>query len=356
MQIYIDNEIPWSGGLGEWDAGVLASGAAGIVRSASAAFPDRGASGLRITSAAGNPVYIRKNNAIPALPPGGSVWVGLWLRVNQAGPNYTYFLSLCGYAVRLGLEPTLFGVVINDSGGPHFTNDAPAATGSWRYVVLKVTRATAPGAADGRLEMWVDGRALTPVAGYANFNKLAGGGELDLGNFTPPANGFVIDADEVKVSTDGYPAPFVPTPADELPSPARTVVLYRRASADSRLFADYCAARLGIPQANLVALDYGRHRRNAGRLRQLSKPVRVAHRLLLRPAPGRGRQLHLLSDRLRAAGRLYGRRRAALGRLAIVEFRHGLHARRRGQSAVQARRARPADQDAAGRQVSGLPD
>lgn len=251
---YIDNEVP---AFGEWTS-VTENGGSTIVQSAAATFPERGSLGLRTTIVGANTAYAVKDVSI-SIDAAGSVWVGFWLRM-AAFPAVIYPLKIYSAApnclLRVGLTSSgwVMGKVYNDAGAVSTVYSTWAiGLDRWTYIAVELRRASTNIAADGGVALYVGGELVDSRYDVDNFDRATDVGELCAGVVSVPQDGTVVDLDEFKIAT-AYPEPHSPTPADEYPSAARTVVLWRRASSDSREFADYCVTELGVPRANLCPL------------------------------------------------------------------------------------------------------
>ena len=245
-------------GHAEWDS-VVEDGSSTIIQSADAAFSERGSLGLRVTIVGASGAYVQKNNIGISLSPGGSVYIGEWIRFPaypSAATTLIYPRSTFGYLGFICFYDTgrlRPGLYHDDLTGylPGYSDVLTA--GRWYYIAWEIRRATSAVASDGGLALWVDGQPQ--VAGYAcdNYDCAI---NLDYAKFGVPImarDGFVLDFDGIKIATT-YPEPFVPTPLTEYPEARRTVVLFRQASADSFAFADYCVSELGVPRSNLCPL------------------------------------------------------------------------------------------------------
>lgn len=261
---YIDNEVPWGAGappahFGEWDSRTEL-GTSTITRSANAAFPERGAAGLRLVVWTGN-AYMRKDDWCEGVAAGAAIYAGLWIRVQAASTAMMKLLEAAltsGTVLRWYLSATraLQCAALDDGGAQQWASDVSLpADDSWVYLATKLTRATTDVAADGRLDVYVDGILRASKTGIDNFDQMAGSAQrLDLGNLWNASAGTTLDFDEVRVA-EAYPEPYAAAPATDLPCAARTCVLYRRPSADSRTFAQYYASELDVPRANLIGLN-----------------------------------------------------------------------------------------------------
>ncbi len=253
---HIDNEVP---AFGEWDS-VVEAGASTIIQSAAAAFPDRGAVGLRVTIVGANNAYVQKTIS-HSLDPGGWICFGCWINVAVAKTLYLWAIKATDSTWDGRLEIESFGklrIRMRDDGGvvrssswtiwPRDIND-----GLWHYLVIGFKRATSNVASDGEAVFYCNGHEWGTITGVDNYDRWASVDYAQLGASVGADDGFVCDFDEIKIA-DAYPEPFSPTPLTDYPEARRTVVLYREASADSREFADYCVSELEIPLANLCPL------------------------------------------------------------------------------------------------------
>jgi hypothetical protein len=245
-------------GYSEWTTHV--GGSSQVVKSAAASFPDRGSYGLRLTTA-GDAAYVRKTVSA-SLPPGESFYLGFWLRINTL-PVGTIEIAHVENASRwvnllyLTSAGQLGMYAVDDALAEHPLGSGGAAIGAevWYYLVLKATRSSSAVASDGSATLYIQGVEYGGVTGLDNYDIFPQVGLVQLGDTGwYAASGGSVDFDEVKLATDDYPQPFSPAPADELPSGARTCLLFYRTDVLSRRFAAGASAALGIPQANLIAL------------------------------------------------------------------------------------------------------
>ncbi len=253
---HIDNEVP---GFGEWTD--VVQGNSTIIQSEAATFPERGSVGLRLTTD-GDIAYTRKNTG-HTIPPDGDLYLGFWKHVQQRGGSGSISPASVETAADLLTYYDLYsdgsskfygrkddsGDVYVDSG----SIQATPKTGRWYYVVVRIHRAATNTSSDGSYTFWGDGAQISHLAGVDNYDRCDGTISVRIGASVHYSAGFTIDYDEIKIATS-YPEPFVPTPTNEYPCPVRTVVLYRKGSDDSCVFADYCVEKLTIPRANLIPL------------------------------------------------------------------------------------------------------
>ena len=249
---YIDNEV---GGWGEYDA---TFNAAQMSQTAEAAWPERGSVGARFTIASGTAKpYLRKDLA--AAQP--SLSLGVWFRVTNlewSAGNYFYVIrarnaakdGIRAYVLNSGGEPVLYVGVFRNAGSAWLTDTLALVEGRWYYLALDCSWS----AGNATAGIYLDGalRATKTATGDATqcYPEY-----VDLGpNYASAAMNAALDADELKIADGGYPEPYVPAPADEYLSAARTAVLFRQALADSRELADYCVGALGIPRGLLIPL------------------------------------------------------------------------------------------------------
>lgn len=263
MDFYIDNEVPFVGdpptGFGEWDDRVQVGGST-IIRTPDAAWPERGAAGLRVSvSAAGEPAAMVRSQARP-LAPGQWAWWGAWVRPHAPAANYVWAqtatvsswdgrlrISAAG-AVQLRVRCD-DGVLADGAWSP------PLAPARWTYLAWGVRRSTDPSGADpdGEAALYVDGVETARLTGLGNHDRWAALAELQLGCPDARNGGLLLDLDELK-ACGAYPEPFAPPPVGDYVDARRTCVLYRPGSADSTAFADHCVEAVGVPRANLVPL------------------------------------------------------------------------------------------------------
>ncbi len=161
---------------------------------------------------------------------GSSAWPGLVLKFTAGGDQYRLFDG-AGYCA----DYTSLPIALRD--------------GRWHYHVLR-SRA---GWDDGVMAYWLDGVLVAEFTGRSMIG-LHSRVRVGVATSFSPYMSDSFDLDETKVAAS-YPEPFAAEPVGEYPSPARTVVLFRGASGESRQFADACVAECGIPRANLLRLD-----------------------------------------------------------------------------------------------------
>ncbi len=254
---YIDNEVP---DFGEWDAKVEA-GSSTILRSALASFPERGSYGLRTTLVGTSVAYVRKIFSSPCpIAAGGDMYLGFWHRcinppASGAAPIMSLYSSLGGYTTMLYWTSTQLRVYVKMDSGASTTANWTAGAGRWYYVVLRLHRAATAVSADGYAALYVNGVQVAKTSLVDNYDYAIDTARLYCGSQWDIKDGFTYDNDEIKLGdTLADVEPYRPAPATEYVEAARTLVLYRQASADSVAFADYCVTQLGIPRANLVPL------------------------------------------------------------------------------------------------------
>ncbi len=252
---YIDNEVP---AFGEWDS-ITEAGASTITQTAEASFPERGTVGLRNTISSANNAYATKTLSI-SLAPGGWIYYGFRVCLRVAPSGTTRFVANKATVdywdglVNVNPDGSMKMYIRADSGGWTDTGDVgELVIDRWSYVVFGFKRATGAAANDGEGKLYQDGILLNSLSGVDNYDRYASLERFYLGIIAAPRDGYQADYDEIKIATT-YPEPFVPTPETEYPEAARTVVLFRRASSDSREFADYCVSELEIPRSNLCPL------------------------------------------------------------------------------------------------------
>lgn len=254
---YIDNEVP---GFGEWDA-VIQSGSSTIVQTTDAAFPERGSLGLRTTIVSTGPAYVRKDNMNVSIAPGQTIYIAFMARFANKPSSYTkisqgYNVSDDIFCILYILSSGVFkGYIADDAGGYHgFTGSTDCSDNNWHWVVIGLHRASSSTGADGWGKLWVDGILEGQCTSVDNYDRLSDFGQFQFGVPSHARDGFVIDHDEIKITSDAYPEPYVPIPSSDYLQAQRIVVLYRQGDADSRDFADYCVESLSIPRCNLCPL------------------------------------------------------------------------------------------------------
>jgi len=233
----------------------------------STGWPDRGDQALRATggSIAANIAYAAKGTLGVTVDENSSVFVGQWIK-NAANPAaITSITTIKRDGVLNGLVDIAEIQIFTDGTLKLFYSPDNAVTVTsaatslaltatqWHWVVLEIFRATTSGAGDGFMKVYIDGHLRLTTPNFDNFNRADTIDELWTGITKLAQSGHIVDSDEIKIA-DAYTEPTVATPATENPEAARTVVLYREASADSKEFADYCVTQLGIPIGMLCPL------------------------------------------------------------------------------------------------------
>jgi len=265
---YTDNEVP---AFAEWDE-TVADGASTLEQTAAASFPDRGALGLRVTIDADSQAYAGRTLG-DSLASGKWFAVGWWWRVNALHTSSTlYPMGLKGstgndYDFCAALYPAGGIKLFCKEDSSSFRAAGPIASslcdGRWHYVVAALKRASAPGANDGAVRLYIDGLLRGKATGIDNDWRFSSISYLKLGAPMGPRDGYDADLDEVKIAINADTAtdamadvePFAPQPAADLADhPERTAVLYRAASDDSAAFAAYVCEQFGVPLANRVPL------------------------------------------------------------------------------------------------------
>jgi hypothetical protein len=246
---YIDNEVP---GFGEWDS-VVADAPSTVSQSSEAAFPGRGATGLRFTVATNyHECYAAKAN-VATLAPGEALFVGLYHRtVSTSGAQNLHGLYCAGSKALLKLDSDGRLALWYRTDSSTVTTDYAQIAPGWNYLVLALRRATGSATSDGSCQLYCNGALLQEAENLDNYDTLDGASlELRIGPYSN-AHVAVIDVDEIKLA-DAYPQPFAPEPVGATLSPERTALLIP-ATADGWDFAAHCIAALGLPQCNVCAL------------------------------------------------------------------------------------------------------
>jgi hypothetical protein len=80
----------------------------------------------------------------------------------------------------------------------------PAPNDGEHYIEFMVTRSSADGVADGRLDWWIDGNVQTAITDIDNYTEFPNFGRVKVGNIGPGAgtNGTIF-LDELKINTTG---------------------------------------------------------------------------------------------------------------------------------------------------------
>ncbi len=257
LYAHIDNEVPWGGAhgpFGEWDQRHQ-HGASTVERTAAAGFPERGGFGLRCRTVGHEAAYMVAQDVLPALGPGETVFLGLWLRVLSAASAYMPVARLGAAGRMLELETyadRLIAGVRKDDGTTAYTNVHYVRDDRWRWVVLELRRATGPGAADGLGRLWLEGWAKE-ASGLDNYHLCASSDrDLLLGAGPGARDGLDLCLDEVRIASD-LPQPLPPQVGTSATDPGRIVVLTGPGE-PGRSFAAACVAQLGVPRGNHVVL------------------------------------------------------------------------------------------------------
>lgn len=210
---YIDNEKPWASETDpttEWTSR-WQEGASTIERVAPAAWPLRGAWGVRQTIAASSAAYLSKN--ISAQTPLG---VGFWFRISAApvwsDTNYFGFCQIFNVSktsaliylrnVAGSIEFRVWSYCVDK--GQVWMSATGLVVGPWYYFALLGSWTNPAGAA---VSVWLNGRLLgsTPTnAGNATVNVPT---TVRVGNFLVNGTSIRVDFDEIKITTGEYPEP-----------------------------------------------------------------------------------------------------------------------------------------------------
>ncbi|MCD4823583.1 MAG: hypothetical protein K8S55_03180 [Phycisphaerae bacterium] len=222
----------------------------------------RGNKILQCTSVGTDAAYVTRSLS-HTITPGDWIQTGFYFRpiVFRQSSTYPYrarvfHLSASGttyarlylsYAGKMKLQ------INADSGYAWLTETSAININVLIYVVIAYKRATTNIACDGEAVLYFNGVAVSSLTGIDNYDRLATTLSSVLFGCISDNVDNAYDFDEVKIA-DNYPEPYVATPEILTPCPARTVVLYRQASADSQEFAYYCHSQLGVPLSNLCPL------------------------------------------------------------------------------------------------------
>lgn len=253
---YIDNEVP---AFGEWDAIVTTGG--GNMSPVAGDLNGRGSVILRATNDPAGLAYARKDPSL-SLDYGETVHIGFYLRVNSYPSASWTTLVLRARNAAASLITEIYPMATGelrfygrDDSGVISGYSHTVAADSKHYITLGLRRATGPGANDGWFRVYLDGQLINEWANVDNDVLAADLDFFQIGQISTGNTAYSADFDEIKIGTTlADVEPWHPTPSTEYLEAARTLVLYRTASADSVEFAEYCVSELGIPLANLVPL------------------------------------------------------------------------------------------------------
>ena len=260
-----DHEVPWDLDAPDYDFwdGLTETNLSTMRQLAAAAWPERGRYGLRCVVDSDGDLAAVDKTINYSLPAGAWFMVGFWI-YQTAAPLSGKFHNILG--VKASTSKLDFYSTITNTSLIRFRTKADSGViqggtlydrlteGRWHYLVFGLKRATTNVAADGVHRFYIDGELVEEVTSIDNFDRYATIATVDLGGFTAGnSKTSTIDYDEFVIA-DAYPEPYARPPPTDLLCPERIAVLWRVASSDSRTFADYCVAELGIPRANLVAL------------------------------------------------------------------------------------------------------
>jgi len=194
---YIDNEVA---AFGEWDS-VVEAGSSTIVQSGDAAFPERGAVGLRADIVNGANAYVRKDFAAQS-----TLYAGLWLYLHSGysvGSGSGKPIVLCGdsgaasgtWLLYLQWYDSKWWICVYDYAvGAYPLVHMPIDR--WTYLVGGVHRA----AGTGWLALWMDGALMGQNTGRNNAGTID---NLRVGNSYGNADVYALtlDIDEIKIAT-----------------------------------------------------------------------------------------------------------------------------------------------------------
>ena len=239
------------------------AGASTATRLAAAAWPERGATGLRTVIDSTSSAYVYTDLSM-TLSPGQVYYCGFWFRVNAVGGGFMDIVRqnvTGGPAGSIGAfiyvwpdgDASIYARTDASTYGTASKESAVPVDGTWCYVVMAVKRATSAGAADGWCKLYVDGALMATSAAFDNYDQYANLTHLFMGSMIQKRDGAVCDYDEVKVCIDEYPEPFAAAPLTDYAEIRRTVLLTPDTS-DGRDFAAYTVAQTGLPSANVCIL------------------------------------------------------------------------------------------------------
>lgn len=237
-------------------------------RLAAGAWPERGASGLRITVSGTDVAYVRQDSwcTIPAA--GQTRTVGLWYRRTAASTDVNWQNQVRLFADGASTPILTWLVYDADSVGgalicfddamavnsAFYTPGERPALNRWTYVQLSVTRASSDVASDGSATLHFNGVQIVTVSGVDNYDAFDADGQMWIGSSGGARDGYVADFDEIKTGQSlADVEPYAPTPLRDYPEARRTVLLVPDTS-DGRDFADYCVANIALPRSNVCVL------------------------------------------------------------------------------------------------------
>jgi hypothetical protein len=237
---------PWLGWGGEVGCVPGGPGGVSLAQSAEASFPDRGTVGLKVTlEAGGDGRYLERDlgvsrstlHARVMLNPGtvGGGWVSLMRGLDSEG----------GESFRLVYTPSSREVSVVLGTGAELKGVLPVGL-DWHCVELKVD------AGAGAASLWVNG-----VEAETRVGPLSGLSVRRVWLGAPHKQGGAVGdlyLDDWMLG-DAYlgPAPVEPT-SEHADDPARWLVVYNTADADSVAWAAWYRAARGVPYANLLGL------------------------------------------------------------------------------------------------------
>ena len=246
---------------------LVETGSSTAERLAAAAWPERGATGLRVTAAGTSQVFVRQTSWCQPPTAGQTRAVGFWYRqIAQAtDADYNYQLLLYAGASKVAAW-WIYDAVSGWAGAvrcyddpatnPYATYDVPdrPVLGRWTYVQVTVTRASSSTASDGSAALYFDGVKIAEAAGVDNYDLFDTDGELYLGSVILGRDGYSADVDEVVTGESlADVEPYAAAPLTAYPEARRTVCLVPD-SDDGREFADYVVQQTALPRANVCIL------------------------------------------------------------------------------------------------------
>lgn len=206
------NELP---NFGEWTA-IIEEGDSTIDQVEDASYPHRGKLGLRISIANyGEDAYALKDISDIDLRPGGSIYIGMFIRMPSYPSSDEILCSItaqstyvAGY-LHLDANGRIRGEMRKDDGDFVYTNySSPLATDIWHYISWAIRRASSPTSADGQTTLFINGAEVASSSEADNYDRFSTLDRLLVGSITDSRAGFVCDFDEISLA-DRMVRPFI---------------------------------------------------------------------------------------------------------------------------------------------------
>jgi len=238
-------------------------------RSTSAAWPQRGTMGGRVTVSGSSVAYLRQDAWCTPPLDGQTRVVGFWYRQTAQSPDTNFHYQLRLFANGASEAVAGWGIYDRESGTAGFIRgyddvgtslyayysvEARPTLNRWTYVQMAMKRASSDVASDGSLALYFDGVQVASLTDLDNYDTFDTNGQMRLGSSIVPRDGYSADFDEVKIGQSlADTEPFAPAPLGDYPQARRTVLLVPD-TADGRDFAAHCVADLALPRANVCIL------------------------------------------------------------------------------------------------------